>query len=128
MNAPSVLVKGDRAACSSIHLVGSPRLYVRPHQKGSLQLPAMLRTEAGQHLCFTILHATLLHWNILVAVGVLGSLGDELDPVLHLSHPGIHAMAGTLFSKAHHTDLGQSKKYTTSIVSVSIICISPPIL
>ena len=47
-------------------------------------------------------------WNLLVTVGILGSLGYELDPVLHLGHPGIHAVAGTLTSIAHHTHLGES--------------------
>ena len=45
----------------------------------------------------------------MIAVGVLGSLGDELDPVLDLGHPGIHAVAGALAPIAHHTNLGESK-------------------
>ena len=45
----------------------------------------------------------------MVAIGVLGSLGHELDPVFDLSHPGIHAVAGALHSIAHHTNLGESK-------------------
>ena len=43
-----------------------------------------------------------------MAVGVLGSLGHELDPVLDLGHPGIHSIAGTLTSIADHTNLGES--------------------
>ena len=49
-------------------------------------------------------------WNLLIAVGVLRSLGQELDPVLYFSHPGIHAMAGALAAIAHHTNLRQSQK------------------
>ena len=52
---------------------------------------------------------TLSHWNICITVGILGSLGQELDPVLHLSHPGIHTVAGALAAIAHHSDLGESK-------------------
>ena len=42
-------------------------------------------------------------------VRVLGSLGQELDPVLDLSHPGIHSMAGALAAIAHHSHLGKPK-------------------
>ena len=52
---------------------------------------------------------TLLYWNILVTIGVLGSLGQELDPVLDLRHPGIHTVAGTLAAIADHSHLGKSK-------------------
>ena len=45
-------------------------------------------------------------WNLLIAVGVLCSLGQELDPVLDLGHPGIHAVAWALASIAHNTNLG----------------------
>ena len=45
----------------------------------------------------------------MIAVGVLGSLGDELDPVLDLGHPGIHAIAGAFTARTHHSHLGESK-------------------
>ena len=45
----------------------------------------------------------------MVAIGVLGSLGHELDPVLDLGHPGIHAVAGALNSITHNSHLGDSK-------------------
>ena len=45
----------------------------------------------------------------MVAVGVLGSLGNELDPMLDLGHPGIHAVAGALAPIANHSHLGESK-------------------
>ena len=48
-------------------------------------------------------------WNLLVTVGVLRSLCYELDPVLDLGHPGIHAMAGALTSIANYAHLGESK-------------------
>ena len=56
-----------------------------------------------------IQHVTLLHWNLLIAVGILSSLGQKLDPVLDLGHPGIHPVAGTLAAKAHHSNLEKSK-------------------
>ena len=51
----------------------------------------------------------MFYWNLYIAVGVLGSLGYELDPVLDLSHPGIHAVAGAFAAKAHHSHLGESR-------------------
>ena len=45
---------------------------------------------------------------LLLTVGVLGSLGYELDPVLDLGHPGIHTVAGALAAKAHHSNLENS--------------------
>ena len=49
------------------------------------------------------------YWNIMVTVGVLGSLCYELDPVLDLGHPGIHTVAGALGPITHHAHLGESK-------------------
>ena len=54
-------------------------------------------------------YVTLLDRNLLLTVGVHSSPRNELNPVLDLSHPGIHAMAGALASIAHHTNLGESK-------------------
>ena len=54
---------------------------------------------------------TLLQWNLLIAVAILGSLGDKLNPVPDLGHPGIHAVAGAFTSIAHDTDLRESKIY-----------------
>ena len=48
-------------------------------------------------------------WNLLIAVGVLRSLGQELDPVLDFGHPGIHAVAGALAAVTHHSNLRKSK-------------------
>ena len=45
----------------------------------------------------------------MLAVSVLGSLGYELDPVLHLGHPAINAVAGALTSVANYSHLGESK-------------------
>ena len=54
-------------------------------------------------------HVTLLLWTIIVAVGILGSLGQELDPVLHLGHTAVHSVAGALTPVADHSHLGESK-------------------
>ena len=54
-------------------------------------------------------HVTLLLWNIMVAVGILGSLGQELDPVLHLGHTAVHTVTGALTAVADHSNLGESK-------------------
>ena len=56
-----------------------------------------------------IFNVTLLYWNIFITVAILGSLGYELDPVLDLGHPGIHAMAGALTAITYNTHLGKSK-------------------
>ena len=45
----------------------------------------------------------------MVAVRVLGSLGQELDPVLHLGHTAVHSVAGALTAVANHSHLGESK-------------------
>ena len=58
---------------------------------------------------FIILQITWSVWYLLVTVGILGSLGQELDPMLDLGHPGIHAVAGALTAIAHHPNLGESK-------------------
>ena len=52
---------------------------------------------------------TLLYWNILVTIGVLGSLGQELDPVLHLGHTAVHTVAGALTPIANNSHLGESE-------------------
>ena len=58
---------------------------------------------------FIILQITWSVWYLLVTVAILGSLGQELDPVLDLSYPCIHPMAGTLATIANHSHLGESK-------------------
>ena len=55
-----------------------------------------------------IQHVTLLQRNLLIAVGILGSLGQKLDPVLDLGHPGINSVTGALTPVAHHSHLGKS--------------------
>ena len=42
-------------------------------------------------------------------VRVLGSLGQELDPMLDLSHTAVNPVAGTLTPIADHSHLGESK-------------------
>ena len=54
-------------------------------------------------------HVTLLLWTIMVAVAILGSLGQELDPVLDSGDTAVNPVAGALTSIAHHTNLGESK-------------------
>ena len=58
--------------------------------------------------CITIFiqHVTLLLWNFFIAVGILGSLGKELDPVLHRGDTAVHTVAGALTAIAHHPNLG----------------------
>ena len=58
---------------------------------------------------FIILQITWSVWYLLVTVAILGSLGQELDPVLDLGHPGIHTVAGALTPIAHHSHLGEPK-------------------
>ena len=52
---------------------------------------------------------TWLQWNLVIAVAVHSSPSYILDPMLDLSNPGIHAVAWTLMSIAHHTNLRKSK-------------------
>ena len=52
---------------------------------------------------------TLLYWNIFITVAILGSLGQELNPVLHLGHTAVHSMAGALATIADNSNLGESK-------------------
>ena len=54
-------------------------------------------------------HVTLLLWNIVVTVAILGSLGQELDPVLHLGDTAVHTVAGALTPIANNSHLGESK-------------------
>ena len=48
-------------------------------------------------------------WNLRIAVRILGSLGQELDPVLHLGDTAVHTVAGALTPIADHSHLGESK-------------------
>ena len=50
-------------------------------------------------------HVTLLLWNIVVTVAILGSLGQELDPVFHLGDTAVYTVAGALTPVAHHSHL-----------------------
>ena len=61
-------------------------------------------------------------WNLLIAVGVLGSLGQELDPVLDLGHTAVYAVAGALTSKADHSHLGESKYIELFINCDTLFC------
>ena len=58
-------------------------------------------------IIITPIYVTLLKWNLCITVAILGSLGQELDPVLHLGHAGIHPVAGALTAIAHHSHLGE---------------------
>ena len=52
---------------------------------------------------------TLLYWIIFITVAILGSLGQELDPVLHLGDTAVHTVAGALTAIADNSHLGESK-------------------
>ena len=67
-------------------------------------------------------HVTLLLWNIIVTIGILSSLGQELDPMLHLSHTGIHTVAGALTPIADHSHLGESKYIELFINCDTLFC------
>ena len=45
----------------------------------------------------------------MVAVGILGFLGQELDPVLHLGDTAVNPVAGALTAIADNSHLGESK-------------------
>ena len=51
----------------------------------------------------------MLLWNILLAVGVLGTLGHELNPILYLRHTAINTVTWALTAIAYNTHLGESK-------------------
>ena len=52
------------------------------------------------------LYHTWLVRNLLITISIQGSSSNILDPVLNLSNPSIDAMAWTLTTIAHHTNLG----------------------
>ena len=58
---------------------------------------------------YYVSHVTLLLWNIMVAVAILGSLGQELDPVFHLGDTAVHTVARALTAIADNSHLGESK-------------------
>ena len=45
----------------------------------------------------------------MVAVGILGSLGQELDPVFHLGDTTVNPVAGALTPIANNSHLGESE-------------------
>ena len=60
--------------------------------------------------CVTnIQQVTFLRRNLCITVGILGSLGQELDPVLHLGHTAVHTVAGALTPIANNSHLGESE-------------------
>ena len=67
-------------------------------------------------------HVTLLLWNIVVTVAILGSLGQELDPVFHLSHTAVNPVAGALTPIADHSHLGESKYIELFINCDTLFC------
>ena len=58
---------------------------------------------------FIILQITWSVWYLLVTVAILGSLGQELDPMFHLGHTAVHTVAGALTPIADNSHLGESK-------------------
>ena len=56
-----------------------------------------------------MLHVTFLKWNLSITVGILGSLGQEKNPILDLGHTAVHTVAGALTSVANNSHLGESK-------------------
>ena len=112
---PPVLVTGALAADSYDHLTATPQLCAGHHHHHShLQLSTVLKQIIilnGYCAIANVYHniVTLMHWNILIAVAVSSSLGQELDPILDLGYPGVNAEAGTLTSVTNHTNLGESK-------------------
>ena len=52
-----------------------------------------------------IFNVTLLYWNIFITVAILGSLGQELDPVLYLGYTGVNAVTGALTPVANYSHL-----------------------
>ena len=67
----------------------------------------------------TQIYVTLLKWNLFVTVGVLGFLGQELDPVLHLGDTAVHAVAWALNAIANHTHLRESNYIKYIAISYS---------
>ena len=56
-----------------------------------------------------IQHVTFLKWNLSITVGILGSLGQELDPVFHLGDTAVNPVAGALTPIANNSHLGESE-------------------
>ena len=63
-----------------------------------------------QWQCVTnVQHVTFLKRNLCITVAILGSLGQEMDPVLHLGDAAVHTVAGALTTVANYSHLGESK-------------------
>ena len=71
---------------------------------------------------FIILQITWSVWYLLVTVAILGSLGQELDPMLHLGDTAVHAVAGALTPVANYSHLGKSK-YIINLFIVIYYCL-----
>ena len=56
-----------------------------------------------------MLHVTFLNWKLSITVAILGSLGQEKNPILDLGDTAVYAVAGTLTAIADHSHLGESK-------------------
>ena len=54
-----------------------------------------------------------------VTVAIIGFLGQELDPVLHLRDTAVHAVAWALNAIAHHTHLRESNYIKYIAISYS---------
>ena len=70
-------------------------------------------TKIPRHICWyhciycsvANICITWCQWDLRIAIAVNGSSSNVLDPVLNLSYPGIHAVAGALTAIAHNTNL-----------------------
>ena len=58
------------------------------------------------------IHDTVLYWNLLIAISVLGFLGKELDPILDLGDTTINSVAGALATVTNHSHLRESEYIT----------------
>ena len=113
MFASSVLDPAAWAESSSGHRGATPQLSAGHHHHHSCHLLLIvLKKEENYNFNYANNNRfvfTFSYWNLFVAVAILGSLGQELDPMLHLRHTAVHAVAGALAAIAHHSHLGESK-------------------
>ena len=56
-----------------------------------------------------MLHVTFLNWRLSITVAILGSLGQEKNPILDLGDTAVYAVTGALTPVANNSHLGESK-------------------
>ena len=56
-----------------------------------------------------MLHVTFLNWKLSITVAILGSLGQEKNPILDLGDTAVYAVTGALTAVADNSHLGESK-------------------